>query len=127
MTCGGAGAATRHAQSAPGPIAAARAFIANYVRQKSRPSAQVVDVVLVDEVPLQLVRGSARAERDTAQVIAPVLYSYEVKGAVVVQPARMAITLRKSEGGWRISGWAFAGGEPPVGEAAEQARFLPQG
>ena len=118
----GATAAGRRAHGASGPLPAARAFIANFAHHQ-RPSDQpVVDLVLVDDAPLQ-----ARIDRGAAMVVAPVLYSYEVKGAVVVEPARMAITLRRDQDGWRITGWAWAGGSDPQADQATQMQFLPRG
>jgi hypothetical protein len=141
--------ADRHGRRAAGPIEAARLFIANFLRGQAKPRQPVVDVVLVDEVPLQawqgrgafaawsaaLARGTedenasstapVGPESDKAYVIAPVLYSYEVKGAVVVTPARMAISLRHEATGWKITGWAWAA--PNAAEADSRIQFLPQG
>lgn len=118
----GATAAGRRVHAASGPLPAARAFIASFTRQQRPPDRSVVDIVPVDNAPLQ-----ARIDRGTAMVIAPVLYSYEVKGAVVVEPARMAITLRRDQDGWRITGWAWAGGTGPQADQAAQMQFMPQG
>jgi len=113
-----------------------------------------VDISLVDEVPprewsgpgafeawttsLRLaggaaesrvaLHGSARTDRDMAYVIAPVLYSYQRRGAVVVEPATMAISLRREGAGWRVAGWAWAGANPePAEQATTASRYLPAG
>jgi hypothetical protein len=57
-----------------------------------------------------------------------VLYSYQRRGAVVVEPATMAISLRREGAGWRITGWAWAGANPePAEQATTASRYLPSG
>jgi hypothetical protein len=122
VVAGGATAAGRHRRP-PGPLAAARAFVADFARQHRSQDASVVDVVLADAAPLQ----TARLEGRTAYVIAPVLYAYETGGAVAVEPARMEITLRLENGAWRVAGWAWASGSPPASDPAPRQEFLPPG
>lgn len=119
---GGATAAGRHRRP-PGPLSAARAFIADFARQHRSQNASVVDVVLADAAPVQ----TARLDGRTAYVIAPVLYAYENRGAVAVEPARMAITLRLENGAWRVAGWAWAKGSPPASDSSPRQEFLPPG
>jgi len=130
------------------PIPAVKEFLASLAQRRSADT--LVDVNLVDEVPprewsgpgafeawtrsLQLaggaavtLHGSARTDQDMAYVIAPVLYSYQRRGAVVVQPATMAISLRREGPGWRIMGWAWAGANPDAVQATAASRYLPSG
>jgi hypothetical protein len=116
-------AATAGHHATPGPLEAARAFIVSFTRQHATNDRSVVDVVLANESPLRI----ASADRQTARVIAPVLYAYEVKGAVAVEPALMAISLRREGGTWRVVGWAWTGGATPVSNPASSAEFLPRG
>jgi hypothetical protein len=131
------------------PLPAVREFLATFTQRQAAEG--MVDVSLVEEVPprtwsgpgalqawsvsLQQAGGvdssanlhaSARADRGMAYVLAPVLYSYERRGAVVVQPAIIAISLHSEGAGWKISGWAWAGANP---QASQQATgpYLPAG
>jgi len=131
---------------------AVKEFVASLAQRRSADI--LVDVNLVDEVPprewsgpgafeawatsLRLaggasepgvtLHGSARTDRDMAYVIAPVLYSYQRRGAVVVEPATMAISLRREGAGWRIAGWAWVGANPvPSEQATTASRYLPAG
>lgn len=143
--------ARRHAARPADPMPAVRKFIAGFTRRE--PTEAVADISIVDEVPplqwrgpgafqawttaLQqaaggagvTLHGSGRTDRDTAYVIAPVLYSYQTHGAVVVEPARMAISVRREGAGWRITGWAWAGTNPQSSQQATvtSVRFLPPG
>lgn len=144
--------AARHVAVQLGPLPAVKEFVASLTQK--RPADVLVDISLVDEVPprewsgpgafeawttsLRLagggadsrvaLHGSARTDRDMAYVIAPVLYSYQRRGAVVVEPATMAISLRREGAGWRIAGWAWAGANPePAEQATTVSRFLPSG
>lgn len=135
-----------------GPLPAVKEFVASLTQR--RPADVLVDISLVDEVPprewsgpgafeawttsLRLaggaaesrvaLHGSARTDRDMAYVIAPVLYSYQRRGAVVVEPATMAISLRHEGAGWRITGWAWAGANPePAEQATTVSHYLPSG
>jgi hypothetical protein len=136
----------------PDPIVAVRKFVTTFTQRQSADT--LVDVSLVDEVPprqwsgpgafqawttsLQQVangaetrvtlHGSARTDLSMAYVIAPVLYSYQRRGAVVVEPATLAISLKRDAYGWRITGWAWAGTNPQSSEqAAAIGRYLPSG
>jgi hypothetical protein len=144
--------AARHAAAQVGPLPAVKEFVASLTQR--RTADVLVDVSLVDEVPprewsgpgafeawttsLRLaggtaesrvaLHGSSRTDRDMAYVIAPVLYSYQRRGAVVIQPATMAISLRREGAGWRITGWAWAGANPePAEQATAVSRYLPAG
>ena len=44
-----------------------------------------------------------------AYVLAPVLYSYERRGAVVIEPGHDRISLRREASGWKVIGWGWAG------------------
>ena len=134
------------------PIPTVRRFLTSFSQRQ--PAETLVDVSLVSEVPprqwsgpgafqawtasLQQVvgpteapltlRGSTRADRGMAYVIAPVLFSYQTRGAVVVEPATLAISLRRERAGWKIVGWAWAGPNPQTSEqAAVATRYLPAG
>ena len=77
---------------------------------------------------LTSLHGSPRTDHNMAYVLAPVLYSYERRGAVVVEPAAMAISLRRAQGGWEVTGWAWAGANPRTAEQANAASpYLPAG
>ena len=135
-----------------GPLPAVKELVASLTQRRSGDV--LVDISLVDEVPprewsgpgafeawttsLRLaggaaesrvaLHGSARTDRDMAYVIAPVLYSYQRRGAVVVEPATMAISLRREGAGWRVAGWAWAGANPePAEQATTASRYLPAG
>jgi hypothetical protein len=132
-------------------MAAVKTFIASFRRESAEAQ---TDINMVDEIPVQAwqgpgafqawtnalrlasdaaggppatLHGSPQTDRDMAYVIAPVLYSYQTHGAVVVEPARMAISLRRIAAGWKITGWAWAGGNPQASEQAAVSRFLPAG
>ncbi len=144
--------AARHVAAQVGPLPAVKEFVASLTQR--RAADVLVDISLVDEVPprewsgpgafeawttsLRLaggaaetrvtLHGSARTDHDMAYVIAPVLYSYQRRGAVVVEPATMAISLRREGAGWRITGWAWAGANPePAEQATAVSRYLPPG
>lgn len=141
-----------HAFHIASPMSAVRKFISGFTQRQ--PADTLVDVSLVDEVPARqwsgpgafqawttslqqsagpgeihaTLHGSARADRHMAYVIAPVLYSYQRRGAVVVEPATLAISLKRDPLGWRITGWAWAGANPQSSEqASATSRYLPAG
>ena len=150
-------AATHHAarhtvRHHPDPLVAVRKFVGTFTQRQ--PADTLVDVSLVDEVPpkswsgpgafqawttsLQqaagagesraMMHGSPLTDRYMAYVIAPVLYSYQRRGAVVVEPATLAISLKRDALGWRITGWAWAGVNPQSSEqTAASGRYLPSG
>jgi hypothetical protein len=133
------------------PLPAVKTLLASFSHRQA--SDYMVDVNLVDEVPARtwsgpgafqawsaslqqaggtesptLLHASPRADRDMAYVLAPVLYSYERRGAVVVEPATIAISLRREAGGWKVAGWAWAGANPRASEQANAASpYLPSG
>ncbi|HEY2482260.1 MAG TPA: hypothetical protein VGI30_08710, partial [Caulobacteraceae bacterium] len=121
------------------PLPAVRDLLAGFTHQTAD---YMVDVNLVEEVPartwsgpgafqawstslqqaggaesLATLHSSPRTDRDMTYVLAPVLYSYERRGAVVIEPATIAISLRRQAAGWKVTGWAWAGSNP---RAAEQ-------
>ncbi len=133
------------------PLPAVKDLLASF---SHRPASDyMVDVNLVDEVPARtwsgpgafqawsaslqqaggtesptILHGSPRADRDMAYVLAPVLYSYERRGAVVVEPATIAISLRREGAGWKVIGWGWAGANPRASEQANAASpYLPSG
>ncbi|HEY1448838.1 MAG TPA: hypothetical protein VGF33_09895 [Caulobacteraceae bacterium] len=136
----------------PDPLVAVRKFVTTFTQRQ--PADTQVDVSLVDEVPPRqwsgpgafqawttsiqqttggaetsvTLHGSARTDLHMAYVIAPVLYSYQRRGAVVVEPATLAISMKRDAYGWRITGWAWAGVNPQSTEqTAATGRYLPSG
>lgn len=45
---------------------------------------------------------------DRAYFVAPFTYSYKLHGKPVKETASFAVTLRKTQAGWRITGWAYS-------------------
>jgi len=141
----------RRIANASDPLPAVRNLLASFTQRQAAD--YMVDVNLVEEVPartwsgpgafqawlaslkqaggtesLATLHGSPRADRDMAYVLAPVLYSYERRGAVVVEPATIAISLRREAAGWKVTGWAWAGANPKASEQANAASpYLPSG
>jgi hypothetical protein len=133
------------------PLPAVKDLLASFTQRQTADYR--VDVNLVEEVPartwsgpgafqawttslqqaggaetLATLHGSPRTDRDMTYVLAPVLYSYERRGAVVVEPATIAISLRRDTAGWKVTGWAWAGSKPRAAvEANAASPYLPSG
>lgn len=45
---------------------------------------------------------------DRAYFVAPMTYTYKQHGKPVKETASFAVSLRRTQGGWRITGWAFS-------------------
>ena len=49
---------------------------------------------------------------DTAYVVMAATYTYLEKGVPMTEPARMAYALKKTDAGWKIASWTWAGDVP---------------
>ena len=91
-----------HAWTAPGAFQAwAGALMAD-----AKASGQSGNKVTLGEV----IRD--QEEGDTAYVTMAATYSYDQKGAAMREGARMVFALKKTDGDWKITAWAWAG-DPP--------------
>jgi hypothetical protein len=54
----------------------------------------------------------AESDGDKAYLIIPAVFSYNEHGAPRHSPARIAFTLVKGEGGWKITSWTWTGPKP---------------
>jgi hypothetical protein len=48
-------------------------------------------------------------DTDTAYVVWRAIYSFKDQGAAMTESAKMTYALKKSAGGWKITGWTWAG------------------
>ena len=55
-------------------------------------------------------------EGDRAYVVFPAAYTFKQKGAAMKEASQMTFALRKTDGGWKINGWAFTGPTPRPGQ-----------
>ena len=46
---------------------------------------------------------------DQAYVVVPAVYTFKERGVAMREAAQMTFALRKTDGGWKINGWAFTG------------------
>jgi hypothetical protein len=49
---------------------------------------------------------------DTAYLVCPMTYTYNLKGIPMREPARMAMVLHKESGAWRFTAWTWTGTVP---------------
>ena len=91
-----------HVWKAPGAFQAwAGALTADAkAKQQSGNAVALGDVIRAEE------------DGDTAYVVMAATYSYAQKGVPMSEPARMAFSLRKAAGDWKITAWAWAGDVP---------------
>jgi ketosteroid isomerase-like protein len=63
---------------------------------------------------------------DTAYVVIKADFNYRLHGRRTSEPGKEAVSLRKGEGGWKITGWGWAGDVPHAVVAKPKAPTPPK-